>query len=91
MVIVNQSAWDGLDAATQEVITTAAANAETACWAKAEELSGWYIEQFKEKGMTVGTLNEAVLGEFQKVGAELRADWVARAGERGQAIIDQMN
>lgn len=90
MVIVNQGAWDGLDAATQGVIETAASNAETACWAKAEELSGWYLEQFTANGMTLGTLPDAVAAEFKTVGAELRDDWLARIGERGQAIVDQL-
>ena len=90
MVIVNQGAWDGLDAATQGVIKTAAANAETKCWSKAEELAGWYLEQFTANGMTLGTLPDAVSAEFQSVGAELRNDWLERIGERGQAIVDQL-
>jgi TRAP-type C4-dicarboxylate transport system substrate-binding protein len=90
MVFVNQSAWDGLDADTQGVIETAAANAEAACWTQAEELAGWYIEQFVENGMTVGELPEPVLAAFQQVGAELRNDWLERIGETGQTIIDQL-
>lgn len=90
MVIVNQRAWDRLDADTQAVIETAAANAEATCWARAEELAGWYIEQFEANGMTVGELPEPVLAAFQEVGAELRADWLARIGETGQTIIDQI-
>lgn len=90
MVIVNQSAWASLDADTQAVIETAAANAEAACWARAEELAGWYIEQFGANGMTVDELPEPVLAEFRAVGAELSADWLARIGDRGQTIIDQL-
>ncbi|MEJ2022237.1 MAG: C4-dicarboxylate ABC transporter substrate-binding protein, partial [Maritimibacter sp.] len=88
MVIVNGKAWAGLDDATKDVITTAAATAETACWAKAEELDGWYIEQFKEQGMTIGTLPDSVQAEFERVGAELRAEWAERAGEKGAAILE---
>lgn len=60
MVFVNSAAWDGLDADTRSVIETAAAKAETACWARAEELAGWYIEQFEENGMTVGDRKSVV-------------------------------
>ncbi len=90
MVIVNQRMWDGLSAETQAVVETAAANAESACWAKAEELAGWYLEQFEANGMTVGTLDDGMLAEFQSVGAELSADWLDRIGERGQAIVDSL-
>lgn len=90
MVFVNMDAWDGLDDATRAVIETAAANAEAACWARAEELAGWYVEQFVENGMTVGTLDDDVLAAFVSVGAELRADWLERAGDEGQAIVDAL-
>lgn len=88
MVFVNGDAWNGLDEATQTVIHAAAANAETACWSKAEELAGWSVEQFVENGMTVGTLGGEVREAFQSVGAELRADWQERAGDAGAAIIE---
>lgn len=90
MVIVNQGMWDDLDAETQAVITTAAGNAEETCWARAEELAGFYLEQFEANGMTLGTLNDDMLAAFQSVGAELSADWLERAGDAGQAIIDQL-
>lgn len=88
MVIVNGKAWSRLDDATREAINTAAANAEAKCWAKAEELDGWYVEQFTANDMTVGTLPPAVQAAFEEVGAELKAQWVERAGEKGQAVLD---
>ncbi|MEM9318260.1 MAG: TRAP transporter substrate-binding protein [Pseudomonadota bacterium] len=90
MVFVNQASWDSLDADTQGVIETAAANAEAACWATAEELAGWYVEQFEANGMNVGQLEPDVLAAFQEVGADLMEDWLARVGDRGQAIIDTL-
>lgn len=87
MVIVNGRAWDGLDEATQAVIETAAANAETTCWTKAEELAGWYVEQFTVNGMTVAEMSPEVLDGFRAVGDQLRADWLERSGEAGAAII----
>ena len=89
MVIVNERAWQGLDEATRTAIETAAANAEEKCWAKAQELDEWYVSQFTENGMTVGELNEETRAEFERVGAELRDEWLERAGEEGQAILDE--
>lgn len=88
MVIVNGKAWARLDDATKGVIETAAATAEETCWTKAEELDQWYVEQFKEMGMTVGTLNADMQAALEDVGAELKADWLERAGEKGKAILD---
>jgi TRAP-type C4-dicarboxylate transport system substrate-binding protein len=88
MVIVNGKAWKGLDDATRAAIETAAANAEAKCWAKAEELDQWYIDQFTANGMTVGSLNPEMQAAFEKVGAELRDEWLERAGEKGKAVLD---
>ncbi len=88
MVMVNQDAWDGLDDATRSVIETAAATAEEKCWARAEELDGYYIDQFTENGMTIGELNPEMRAAFEAVGTNLRESWVERAGENGQAALD---
>ena len=74
--------------ATRGAIDTAAANAEGKCWAKAEELDSWYVEQFKEMGMNVATLNDEMQAKFEAVGAELKEAWLERAGDRGKAILD---
>lgn len=87
MVFVNGRAWSGLEPGVQDVIRAAAGKAETKCWARAEELADWYVEQFKENGMTVGVLGGEVLEGFKKVGGELRAEWLERAGDAGAAIV----
>ncbi len=91
MVIVNQGTWDGLDDETRGVIETAAANAEDKCWARAEELDGFYTEQFTENGMTVGELTPELRAAFEEVGSTLRAAWLERAGDKGQAALDAFN
>ena len=87
MVFVNADAWGGLDADTQKIVRDAAASAEAACWAKSEELAGWYLEQFKEQGMTVGTLNADMAAAFKSAGDQLKAEWLERAGESGAEIV----
>lgn len=88
MVMVNKKAWATLDESTQQVVRDAAAAAEAKGWAKAEELADWYIAQFTENGMNVAEVGEGLLADFQAAGEQLKADWLERAGERGQAIID---
>jgi TRAP-type C4-dicarboxylate transport system substrate-binding protein len=93
MVIVNGKAWNRLSddnkaAVTTAAVTTAAADAEAKCWAKAEELDGWYVEQFTANGMQVKTLNPDMQAAFEKVGEELKAAWLERAGDAGAAVLD---
>jgi TRAP-type C4-dicarboxylate transport system substrate-binding protein len=88
MVIVNGKAWRALDDGTRAVVEQAAATAEESCWAKAAELDQWYVEQFEKNGMTVGTLDDEMQAKFEEVGAELREDWLERAGERGAAALE---
>lgn len=88
MVIVNGKAWSRLSDDHKAALTAAAGDAEAKCWAKAEELDSWYIEQFEANGMTVETLNPEMQAEFERVGAELKAAWLERAGDAGQAVLD---
>ncbi|AXI46864.1 C4-dicarboxylate ABC transporter substrate-binding protein [Sulfitobacter sp. SK012] len=88
MVIVNGKAWARLSDDNKAAVETAAANAEATCWTKAEELDGWYVEQFEANGMQVKTLNADMQAEFEKVGAELKAAWLERAGDAGAAVLD---
>ncbi|MDG4719755.1 MULTISPECIES: TRAP transporter substrate-binding protein [Thalassospira] len=88
MVVVNAKAWGGLDDATKAVFDKAAATAEGKCWAKAEELDAWYIDEFKKNGMQVAEMSPELRAAFEKVGAKLRAEWLERAGAKGQAVLD---
>ena len=87
MVIVNGKAWARLDDKVKAVLKEAAANTEAKCWAKSEELDGWYIEQFKEKGMNVGPATAEMKKAFEEAGAKLKAEWLERAGDAGAAVL----
>jgi len=88
MVVVNKNAWEELDEATQSAVLEAAAAAEERGWAKAEELAGWYAEQLAENGMEVLPPGEQLTSDFQEIGATMTSEWLERAGEEGQAILD---
>jgi TRAP-type C4-dicarboxylate transport system substrate-binding protein len=91
MVIINNDAWAGLDDVKKAGIETAAANIETKCWAKAEELDAWYVAQFTANGMTVAEMGPELRTAFETVGAKLRDEWLVKAGDQGQAILDAYN
>jgi TRAP-type C4-dicarboxylate transport system substrate-binding protein len=91
MVIVNVEAWDGLDEATQNIILAAAADAEARGWAKAEELADWYKEQLIANGMTVEPPSDQLATEFRAIGETMMNEWLERAGDQGQSVINTYN
>lgn len=85
---VNKAAFDALDKPTQEAILKAAATAETRGWKAWETKSNWYLDQLKAKGMTVEPPGPALKAGFQKIGEQLTADWLKKAGADGQALVE---
>jgi TRAP-type C4-dicarboxylate transport system substrate-binding protein len=85
---VNKAAFDALDKPTQEAILKAAATAEARGWKAWEAKSNWYLDQLKAKGMTVEPPGPALKAGFQKIGEQLTADWLKKAGAEGQALVD---
>ena len=86
--IVNKAAFDGLDKPAQEAILKAAAAAEARGWKAWEDKANWYLDQLKAKGMKVQAPTPALASGFKKVGEQLTADWLKKAGGDGQAIVE---
>jgi TRAP-type C4-dicarboxylate transport system substrate-binding protein len=87
ITFVNKAAFDALDKPTQDALLKAAATAETRGWKMWEDKSGWYLEQLKAHGMKVLPPSDALKAGLKKVGEQLTADWLKKAGPDGQAII----
>lgn len=87
-VMVNKQVWDGLDAEVQTSVEKAAAETGAACAARSEELANWYFEQLEANGMNVVEAGPEFLAELEMIGAKMTEDWLATAGEDGQAILD---
>ncbi len=85
---VNKAAFEGLDKPTQDAILKAAATAEARGWKMWEEKANWYLDQLKSKGMKVLPPSKELEAGFKKVGEQLTADWLKKAGAEGQAIVD---
>ncbi len=88
MVFINRKVWDGLDARLQGIVLGAAAMAEEAGWAEAERLSNWYKEQLVANGMQVAPPGATLKADFEKIGATMTEEWLARAGAEGKSLID---
>jgi TRAP-type C4-dicarboxylate transport system substrate-binding protein len=87
MTMVNKAAFDALDKPTQDALLKAAATAETRGWKMWEDKSGWYLEQLKSHGMKVLPPSDTLKSGLKKVGDQLTADWLKKAGAEGEAVI----
>ena len=87
MVFVNKAAFDALDKPAQDAVLKAAAAAETRGWAMAQEKTKWYMDQIAAKGMKVLPPGPELKSGLQKVGEQLTADWLKKAGSDGEAVV----
>ncbi len=87
VTFVNKAAFDALDKPTQAALLKAAAAAETRGWTMWQDKSGWYLEQLKSHGMKVQPPCDTLKSGLKKVGDQLTADWLKKAGADGEAVI----
>lgn len=88
VIFVNKAAFNSLDQATKDALLKAAAAAEDRGWKVSEEKTKWYLDQLKAKGMKVLPPSPALAEGFKKVGDQLTADWLKKAGADGQAVVE---
>lgn len=88
LTFVNKAAFDALDKPTQDAILKAAADAENRGWKVWVEKTAWYLDQLKAKGLKVAPPSDRLASDFRKLGEQLTADWVKKAGPAGQAVVD---
>lgn len=91
MVIVNKSAFAALDGATRGIVLGAAAMAEQAGWAKAQQLADWYKQQLAAEGMLIAPPSDKLRADFEAIGETMTAEWLAKAGAAGKAVVDAYN
>ena len=87
ITFMNKSAFDALDKPTQDALLKAAVTAETRGWKMWQDKSGWYLDQLKSHGMKVLPPSDTLKAGLKKVGEQLTADWLKKAGPEGEAIL----
>ena len=88
VTFINKAALNSLDKPTQEAVLKAAKVAEERGWKMWETKTEWYHDEIKKKGMKVLTPSPELAAGFKKIGEQLTADWLKRAGAEGQAVVD---
>ncbi len=87
-LIVNKKAFDALDKATQDVVLKAAADAEVRGWAASKKTNTDSLERLKAGGMQILPPSAALKADLKKVGDTMLAEWLAKAGDEGKALVD---
>lgn len=88
LVLVNKKTWDGLDPGTQNAIKGIAMMSEAAGLARAKEVAGWYNAEMTRNGMEITPGSDELLAGFQEIGDIMTKEWLEKAGQDGQRIID---
>jgi TRAP-type C4-dicarboxylate transport system substrate-binding protein len=88
-VIINKKAFDALDKPTQTALLKAAADAEARGWKLSEEKNTWYLDQLRQKGMTIAKPSDQLAADLRKVGNFMLAEWQRKTGEEGKKVIEQ--
>ena len=87
MVFVNKAAWAKLDPATQKVVLDAAAAAEKRGWEVRETENKKNLDMLASKGVKIMQPSPKLAAEFQEIGKKMAAEWAAKAGPDGEAIL----
>lgn len=87
VTFVNKDVFNALDKPTQDAILKAAAKAEADGWAVWAEKAKWYTDQLAAKGMKVAPPSDKLKSDLKKVGDQLTADWMKKAGADGEAAV----
>ncbi|EAR61637.1 TRAP transporter substrate-binding protein [Neptuniibacter caesariensis] len=88
MVFANKRVFDRLDKETQQVILTAAANAEKKGWEMGRKLAVEHTDALAKNGMKVVEPSKQLIGELEAIGATMIDEWEAEAGESGKAVLE---
>jgi TRAP-type C4-dicarboxylate transport system substrate-binding protein len=88
VTFVNKAAFDRLDKLTQDAVLKAAKEAEERGWKTWETKSEWYHSEIAKRGMKVLKPSPELAAGFRKIGEQLTADWLKKAGPEGQAVVD---
>lgn len=87
-VFVNMDAWNGLDDATKTAMNDCAAAAKAEGLQRSKDYTQFTLDGLKAGGMSVEPASDTLVGELQAIGATMADEWLAGAGEAGNAVVN---
>ena len=91
MLLVNKREFMRLDADTQQIILTAAANAEAKGWELGRKLAVEHTNTLGDNGIKVDKPTQQLDSELRAIGKVMVTEWLEESGSAGKAVIDQYN
>jgi len=88
MFNVNMAAWEKLPKETQELVLEIAAEMEDEMWNLAGDMDRKSRATLQANGMTITPVSSKFRKQLNEVGNQLRSEWVKKAGEDAQRILD---
>ncbi len=87
IVVVNAKAFRRLSAEEQAAVLAAAKTAESRGWAASQAETDAKIAVLKKNGMKVEMPSPTLKAQLAKIGEQMTAEWLQKAGADGEAII----
>lgn len=87
-VVINQKAFDALDATTRAAVLKVGAAAADRGWKISDQKDDEYLKELAAKGMTVDRSSARLKTELKAIGERMTGEWLKQTGADGQAVID---
>ncbi|MEP2948202.1 MAG: TRAP transporter substrate-binding protein [Lentilitoribacter sp.] len=91
VVVINKSAFDALDEATQKAVMDAAAAAEIRGWEMSQKEATEKTKVLGENGISIVEPSEVLKADLAKIGAQLLEEWQASASPEAKTIVESYN
>lgn len=91
VVVINKSAFDALDEATQKAVMDAAAAAEKRGWEMSQKEATEKTKILGENGISIVEPSEVLKADLAKIGAQLLEEWQASASPEAKTIVESYN
>jgi TRAP-type C4-dicarboxylate transport system substrate-binding protein len=88
VALMNKAVFEQLEKPMQDAVLRVAEAAEARGWLWSQDKTKWYTEQLAAQGMKVLPPSVALKAGLQEIGEKLTAEWLARSGADGLAIIE---
>src|SRR5690606_32892166 len=79
-ILLNKAAFSALDAATQQAVLKAGAEAETRGLAESKKANSETLEKLKANGMEILEPSAQLKADMKKVGDTMLKEWLEKAG-----------
>ena len=89
VTLVNKAAFDQLEIPVQQTLLRIGATAEVRGWRASQDKNKWYVEQLAANGLKVLSPSDSLKAGLREIAQHLTAEWLAKAGAAGQAILDE--